>query len=55
MKTDIAVFEEETIVYDELARVIEDQLKELLSHSCFDIDVVEVDVRDNTALDLHRW
>ena len=42
--------EEEAIVYDELARLIEDQLKELLSHSCFDIDVVEVDVRDNTAL-----
>jgi len=42
--------EEETIVYDELARLIEDQLKELLSHSCFDIDVVEVDVVDNTAL-----
>jgi spoIIIJ-associated protein len=30
--------------------MIEDQLKELLSHSCFEIDVVEVDVRDNTAL-----
>ena len=41
---------EETIVYDELALMIEDQLKELLSHSCFEIDVVEVDVRDNTAL-----
>ena len=44
------VVEEETIVYDELALMIEDQLKELLSHSCFEIDVVEVDVRDNTAL-----
>ena len=44
------VVEEETIVYDELAMMIEDQLKELLSHSCFEIDVVEVDVRDNTAL-----
>jgi len=44
------VVEEETIVYDELALLIEDQLKELVSHSCFDIDVVEVDVRDNTAL-----
>lgn len=44
------LFEEETIVYDELALLIENQLKELLSHSCFDIDVVEVDVRDNTAL-----
>lgn len=42
--------EEETIVYDELALLIENQLKELLSHSCFEIDVVEVDVRDNTAL-----
>lgn len=42
--------EEESIVYDELARLIEAQLTELLSHSCFEIDVVEVDVRDNTAL-----
>ena len=41
---------EESVVYDELALMIEDQLKELLSHSCFEIDVVEVDVRDNTAL-----
>ncbi len=41
---------EETIVYDELALLIENQLKELLSHSCFEIDVIEVDVRDNTAL-----
>jgi spoIIIJ-associated protein len=47
---DVAAIQEETIVYDELALMIEDQLKELLSHSCFDIDVVEVDVRDNTAL-----
>ena len=44
------VFETEAVVYDELALMIENQLKELLSHSCFDIDVVEVDVRDNTAL-----
>ncbi len=42
--------EEENIVYHELALLIENQLKELLSHSCFDIDVVEVDVRDDTAL-----
>jgi spoIIIJ-associated protein len=42
--------EEESIIYDELALMIENQIKELLSHSCFDIDVVEVDVRDNTAL-----
>jgi len=43
-------YEEESIVYDELAHMIEDQLKELLLHSCFEIDIVEVDVRDNTAL-----
>lgn len=42
--------EENMIVYDELALMIEDQLKALLSHSCFNIDVVEVDVRDNMAL-----
>ena len=42
--------EEENIVYDELALLIENQLKELFSHSCFSIDVIEVDVRDNTAL-----
>jgi spoIIIJ-associated protein len=47
---DVEALEEEAIVYDELALMIEDQLKELISHSCFDIDVVEVDVRDNTAL-----
>ncbi len=42
--------EEESVIYDELALMIENQIKDLLSHSCFDIDVVEVDVRDNTAL-----
>ena len=42
--------EEEIVVYDELARLIEAQLKHLIDLSCFDIDVVEVDVRDNTAL-----
>jgi spoIIIJ-associated protein len=42
--------EEESVVYDELALMIEGQLIELFDHSCFDIDVVEVDVRDNTAL-----
>ncbi len=47
---DEEVSEEESVVYDELALIIEDQLKELISHSCFDIDVVEVDVRDNIAL-----
>jgi len=41
---------EEDFVYDELALLIENQLKELFSHACFDIDVIEVDVRDNTAL-----
>ncbi len=49
-KDEVEALEEETVVYDELALMIEDQLKELLSHSCFDIDVVEVDVRNNTAL-----
>jgi len=44
------VYEEESIVYDELGQLIETQLKELLANSCFEIDVVEVDVRDNTAL-----
>ena len=34
----------------ELAEKIEAQLAELLSHSCFAIDTVEVDVVDNTAL-----
>ncbi|WP_309498657.1 Jag N-terminal domain-containing protein [Sulfurovum sp.] len=43
-------FKEESVSYPELAEMIENQLKELLSHSCFDIDVVEVDVRGNTAL-----
>lgn len=42
--------EEENIVYPELALLIENQLKELFSHSCFEIDVIEVDVRDDTAL-----
>jgi len=42
--------EEEHVVYDELALRIENELKELFSHACFDIDVIEVDVRDNTAL-----
>ncbi|MEA1954544.1 MAG: Jag N-terminal domain-containing protein [Campylobacterota bacterium] len=46
----IEELEEEVVIYDELAMMIENQLKELLSHSCFDIDIVEVDVRDNTAL-----
>jgi len=41
---------EESIFYPELALVIENQLKELFGYSCFAIDVVEVDVRDNMAL-----
>ena len=44
------VYNESDVVYDELALLIENQLKELLEKSCFDIDVVEVDVVDNTAL-----
>jgi spoIIIJ-associated protein len=42
--------EKENVVYDELAHMIENELKDLLNKSCFDIDVVEVDVVDNTAL-----
>ena len=42
--------ENDVIVYDELAQLIEKELKALMDLSCFDIDVVEVDVRDNTAL-----
>jgi len=34
----------------ELAQKIENELKVLFSHSCFDIDTIEVDVVDNTAL-----
>ena len=40
----------QVIVYDELAQLIEKELKALMDLSCFDIDVVEVDVIDNTAL-----
>jgi len=42
--------DEDVIIYDELARRIEGELKEMLFHSCFAIDTVEVDVRNNTAL-----
>jgi len=42
--------EEVDVVYDELALLIENDLKDLIEKSCFDIDVVEVDVIDNTAL-----
>lgn len=38
------------VVYDELGRLIEKELKDLMDKSCFDIDVVEVDVIDSTAL-----
>ena len=48
--TEQIIEDEEDIVYDELALLIENQLKKLLEKSCFDIDTVEVDVRDNTAL-----
>jgi spoIIIJ-associated protein len=41
---------EENVVYSELALLIENQLKTLFSHSCFGIDVIEVDVVENTAL-----
>jgi len=34
----------------QLAQEIEGQLKELISYSCFDIDTIEVDVVDGTAL-----
>ena len=43
-------YDEEVVIYDELAHLIEAQLKDLLDKSCFDIDVVEVDVVENTAL-----
>jgi spoIIIJ-associated protein len=51
-ETDVDVIEDknESIVYDELALRIENELKNLFSYSCFEIDVIEVDVRDNTAL-----
>ena len=42
--------EEEPFVDTELAHSIEESLKALFDVSCFDIDVVEVDVVDNTAL-----
>jgi len=43
-------YDEKDIVYDELALLIEKELKNLLDKACFNIDVVEVDVVDNTAL-----
>jgi spoIIIJ-associated protein len=49
-KAEEEYFEQENVIYDELSLMIENQLKELFSHACFDIDVIEVDVRDNTAL-----
>lgn len=47
---DDEVVEEASVVYSELAQLIEKELKGLMDVSCFDIDVVEVDVRDDTAL-----
>ena len=41
---------EKDVVYDELALLIESELTDLMNKSCFDIDVVEVDVIDSTAL-----
>jgi spoIIIJ-associated protein len=41
---------EEPCVDRELSQTIEESLKRLFEVSCFDIDVVEVDVIDNTAL-----
>lgn len=47
------IFEEERgtdeIGEETIAREIENKLKELMSLSCFDIDIVEVDVRDGIA------
>jgi len=31
------------------AKTLEDKIKELFSHSCFDIDTIEVDIENNTA------
>ncbi len=44
------VSDEEPFVDVALAQSIEESLKHLMEVSCFDIDVVEVDVVDNTAL-----
>jgi len=50
-KSDMANTEKnEPVVYEALAHTIETELKRLFSHTCFDIDVIEVDVVDNTAL-----
>ena len=46
----VETYQEEDVVYDELALLIEKELTDLMNTSCFDIDVVEVDVVDNTAL-----
>jgi len=42
--------EEVSVSYDELALLIENELKDLFEKSCFEIDVVEVDVIDSVAL-----
>ena len=54
-ETAVAQAEEESVAASafedrELAQSIEESLKHLMELSCFDIDVVEVDVVDNTAL-----
>jgi len=43
------VIEAESVVYSELATLIENEIKALFVNSCFNIDIVEVDVRDDTA------
>jgi spoIIIJ-associated protein len=40
----------EQVDHEVLAQHIEKEIKRLFSHICFDIDVIEVDVVDNTAL-----
>ena len=42
--------QKEGLMYNDLALEIEKNLIELFSHTCFDIDTIEVDVIDNTAL-----
>jgi len=49
-KTDVSSKKDEPFIDTALAQSIEESLKHLLDVSCFDIDVVEVDVVDNTAL-----
>ena len=42
--------QKETKGYEEIdAQRLEEQIKKLMSYSCFDIDTIEVDIEDNTA------